>query len=108
MSWPRYPPRQEIPTMTSTQEHIERPRPPPPLTKQPDLKEGPGREDASLQAPVRHQRQLQSGHPRFGGAAKARSFVARQIDQYGALATETRAAINSYLTCVVERAETRE
>jgi hypothetical protein len=36
------------------------------------------------------------------------SFVARQLDQYGALAKETRAAINSHLTCVVERAETRE
>ncbi len=36
------------------------------------------------------------------------AFLAKEIDRYCALAKETRAATNSYLIGVVERAETRE
>jgi transcription elongation factor GreA-like protein len=35
-------------------------------------------------------------------------FVARQLDSHRALAKEIRAATNSYLTGVIERAETNE
>jgi hypothetical protein len=36
------------------------------------------------------------------------AFVARQLDRYVALVKETRAATNSYLIGVLERAETKE
>jgi hypothetical protein len=36
------------------------------------------------------------------------AFLSRELDRYSALAKETRAATNSYLIGVLERAETRE
>lgn len=40
--------------------------------------------------------------------SKDDTFLARELDRYSALAKETRAATNSYLTGVIESAESEE